>query len=485
MGTFHGLEMAKRAMFTQQSAIHTTGHNIANANTKGYTRQRVNFQTTTPYPVPGRNQPQIPGQIGTGVEAGSIDRIRTQYLDAQYRSENSKAGYWNTATEAFSRMEELMNEPSENGLSHTMNEFWDALQVLGNNPENTGARSVVAQRGQAVAETFNYISNTLESIRSDLNNQIDVTVKDANSLIERIGELNQQIQQIEPHGYVANDLYDERDRLIDELSQIVNIEVSYRKSSPSSKDNADGIATIELIGSQGEKLGVKLVDGEKGELQKLTYNNTDPSSVSVGEMGFPISGDNGSLNALIHAYDDHYPEMKMKMDEMAKVLQEQFNAIHQAGYDLNGENGVDFFKGETSGDLEVNPDILKDPTLIAVSGRDDKKGDGSNALKLAEILYEPLENTALGENTSINGFYQALIGEMGVKAQKANTMAKNTDILKTQIDGQRMSVSSVSLDEEISNLIKFQHAYNAAARNITTIDEMIDRIINGMGIVGR
>lgn len=114
-----------------------------------------------------------------------------------------------------------------------------------------------------------------------------------------------------------------------------------------------------------------------------------------------------------------------------------------------------------------------------------KKGDGSNALKLAEILYEPLENTALGENTSINGFYQALIGEMGVKAQKANTMAKNTDILKTQIDGQRMSVSSVSLDEEISNLIKFQHAYNAAARNITTIDEMIDRIINGMGIVGR
>src|SRR5690625_4603547 len=241
MSTFHGLEMAKQALFAQQAALYTTGHNIANTNNKGYTRQRVNFETMSPYPAGSRNRPQIPGQLGTGVQVDAIQRIRDRFLDYQFRSENSRSGYWNSKSNSLSRMEELLNEPTESGLSHTMDEFWQSLHDLATNPENSGSRSVVVHRGLAVTETFNHLSDSLVAIQEDLKSQIDVTVSDVNSLVRQINDINEQIQTIEPHGYLANDLYDDRDRLIDELSEIVNIKVHRMKSSQSSLDISDGL----------------------------------------------------------------------------------------------------------------------------------------------------------------------------------------------------------------------------------------------------
>src|SRR5690625_5211438 len=226
MSTFQGLEMAKRALFAQQGALYTTGHNISNVNTEGYSRQRVNFKTTSPFPTPSRIQPHIKGQIGTGVEIGIVDRIRNKFLDMQYRSENSRMGYWETRSEALSRMEELLNEPTENGLNKTMDRFWQSLQDLADNPENDGARSVVAQRGLAVAETFNHLHRSLTSIQKDLKEEIVQSVDDVNGLLNDINEINKQIRKIEPHGMLANDLYDERDRLLDQLSEYVNIKVT-------------------------------------------------------------------------------------------------------------------------------------------------------------------------------------------------------------------------------------------------------------------
>src|SRR5699024_356761 len=221
----------KRALFAQQSALYTTGHNISNTNTDGYSRQRVNFESSSPFPPASRNRPEMAGQMGTGVEAGTVERIRNQFLDHQFRAENSKSEYWSTKADALSRMEHLMNEPSETGLSETMDQFWQSLQDLAVNPEDAGARSVVAQRALAVSDTFNYLSDSLSSIRTDLRKQIDVEVKDANSLIRQINAINEQVKNVETNGQLPNDLYDERDRLIDELSGIVNIDVRYTKSS--------------------------------------------------------------------------------------------------------------------------------------------------------------------------------------------------------------------------------------------------------------
>ncbi|MDY0405087.1 flagellar hook-associated protein FlgK [Virgibacillus sp. 179-BFC.A HS] len=516
MSTFHGLEMAKQALFAQQSALYTTGNNIANANTEGYSRQRVNFETRSPYPSASRNRPQLPGQMGTGVKAGTIERVRNQYLDTQWRGQNTKASYWQAKSDALARMEALMNEPTESGLSSTMDKFWKSLQDLANNPENSGARSVVAQRGEALADAFNYLNHSLESIRSDLKNEMNVTVTNANSILTQINHINEQIKEIEPHGYLANDLYDERDRLIDQLSGIVNIKVSYTSSGEGSLKQAQGLATIELVNDSGQSLGITLLDGNDAENNHYFYfdGDTAPATVSIVDKMYengdkpsegvklgtlPLDGvsQTGSLNALIHAYENDFPDMQGKLSDMRKAFVNEFNEVHKNGFDKNGEKGISFFlpdPDDGTGDLQVNPEILKNKDLIAASTADNSELDddskltelnGDNALNLADVFKKTLTIGEEGTKTSVKDYFQSIIGDMGVKAQEANKQAKNTDILRGQVENQRMSVSSVSLDEEISNLIKFQQAYNAAARSMTAVDEMIDRIINNMGLVGR
>jgi flagellar hook-associated protein 1 len=488
MSTFHGLEMARQALSTQQSALYTTGHNIANANTEGYTRQRVNFETLSPYPSASRNRPQIPGQMGTGVESGSVQRIRNQFLDNQFRSENSTSGYWATRTEALSRMENVLNEPSDTGLSTTIDQFWQSLQDLAVNPENSGARSVVLQRGQALAETFNYLSDSLTKIRTDLQTQMETTVKDANTLIDGINELNKQVKNMESHGYTANDLYDRRDLLIDQLSKIVSIDVGYDQGHIPAGKVGDGVATINIVNNSGTAIA-EIVNGVEGEIQKINapvYNNEETLSVvsSINVNGTNVMSSSGSLNGLVDSYGytdgenvaGDYPDMLSKLDKMANAVATAFNVQH---------GSEPFFK------VEVSENSIGAATSISVAitdgsdinaGSNDDSGNGENALALAKVFYTA--NDSL-DGASIKDFYESVIGDLGVTAEHANRMTENTGTLLAQVENQRLSVSQVSLDEEMSNLIKFQHAYSAAARSMTAMDEMLDKIINSMGLVGR
>ncbi|GGH75408.1 flagellar hook-associated protein 1 [Compostibacillus humi] len=543
MSTFRGLEMAKQALFAQQSALYTTGHNIANANTEGYSRQRVNFETATPYPAGSRNRPQIPGQIGTGVEVGDIQRIRDQYLDMQFRGENSKVGYWETRAGALARMENLLNEPSDSGLSAVLDQFWQSLQDLSVNPENSGARSVVVERGQALAETFNYLSDSLHAIRKDLQQEIDVTIKDVNSLLKQIHNINVQVSELEPHGYVANDLYDRRDKLIDELSSIMNIKVTRVPSGGGAKEIAYGKVTIELLDRNGKETGIVLVDGndlQYGKLQEVIdgnpmkavssiqlemYNKDNEAVGTINSILDQVLESNGSLRALIEAYgygttaEDGYPagdfpEMMKQLDKLAYEFAKAFNKVHSQGYDLDGaQNDLDFFIigidenapsdyfGFASG-IKVHHEFIENPEKIQAgysnpedenddnsTGDDEHSssngaGNGLNAKRLADIILNGLTDDE-GTTESIKSSFESIIGELGVDTQQANRMADNTAVLRSQVENQRMSVSAVSLDEEMSNLLKFQHAYNAAARSLTAIDELIDRVINNMGLVGR
>lgn len=500
MSTFHGLEMAKQALFAQQSAIYTTGHNIANANTKGYSRQRVNFETLPAYPMGSRNRPEIPGQLGTGVQIGSVQRIRDLFLDAQYRAENSRFGFWETKANTYHRIEELLNEPSDRGLSNVLDEFWQSLQDLATNPENIGARSVVVNRAQAVTETFNYFSETLKSIKNDLKHQIDTTVDQVNSLVRQIHQINDQIRKVEPHGLIPNDLYDDRDRLIDELSKIVSIKVEYEKSSESSLEHAQGIAKIELVDDQGRSINSPKLyllenspDGvnhlsveynEDGEVSHLTLESFGTIDYEVFEQTM------GSLKAMIEAYGyeengevkGDLPLILNQLDQMASEFAKAFNEIHEQGYDLLGDEGIAFFEHFDSAEtISVREELIKNPELVAAS-LDGTYGDGRNATELANLFHESLDSL---NHSSVNTFYESLIGKLGVQAREANRMQENASILHLQVDEQRQTVSSVSLDEEMVNLLQFQHAYHAAARSMTAVDELLDKIINGMGLVGR
>lgn len=541
ISTFHGLETARRALSSAQGALYTTGHNIANANTPGYSRQRVNLVPGEPFPNPSLNRPAIPGQLGTGVKIDSIQRYREEFLDLQYRAENSKYGYWQARTDALTKMEDIMNEPSESGIANNLDKFWTALQDLSVHPEDSGARSVVRQRGIALAETFNYVSDSLKMIQRDLQKKTEATMQQINSLIRQINNINLQIAKVEPHGYVPNDLYDRRDLLVDELSTYLNIKVERVNSGGAPSPVAEGLYTIKLIDENGREMGVTLVDGKRFETQELyiKYEELDGGEKGLIEklyFGPPKTLEStpkdqlenvggitafeidqfrsyGRLLAEVEAFGYYgkdelgntvekgvYPDMINKLDIMVYTFVQEFNRVHRQGWSLNdiknGERaGHNFFefdadlsnppKGAASS-IRVSDAILAELDNIAaastVGGSEAFSGDGSNALALANVK-DTLLNFG-GSTTNVHSFYQGVIGQMAVDTNEADRMTRNSDTLRQSVDEKRMSLSSVSLDEEFTNMIKFQHAYNAAARNITIIDEMLDRIINGMGRVG-
>lgn len=528
VSTFHGLETAKRGMTAQQLGLYTTGHNISNANTPGYTRQRVSFETAEPFPGAGLNRPQIPGQLGTGVQAGTIERIRESFLDVQYRSENTKLGYYSSLSSALAKMEDIMNEPSNSGLQNIMSQFWSSLQNMADRPENLGARQVVAAKGQIVAETFNYYYNSLDGIKKDLGSEMDVTVKNINTIVSQIDELNKQIASVEPHGMLPNDLYDKRDQLVDQLSSLVNVKVTAVKPTQYGQPlpTAVGLYQIELVQKDGTSFGtgaqLLTVDTTTGASQQnelsITAENGvkapplkgNVQSVQVGSVTLDNLNFSGKLKGLIESYGyidangkvkGYYPEMMGKLNKLAYAFASEFNHIHQQGYGLDKTDPAgEFFDlgGSTDYDetinyaqiIKVRDDIIKDPTNIAAAKTPgDNSGDNTIAFQLADLKKKDFKDYSVPLPNDMSGtfdfYYAAMIGDLGVAAQSANTNKENVQVLVDSVEYNRKSVSGVSLDEELTNMITFQHAYNASARMITVIDEMLDKIINGMGVVGR
>ncbi|KWZ82950.1 flagellar hook-associated protein FlgK [Heyndrickxia coagulans] len=538
MSTFFGLETAKRALTAQQNALYTVGQNVANANTDGYTRQRVNLQASDPYPTASMNRPAIAGQLGTGVEAGEVQRIRDKYLDVQYRENNSAAGYWSAKSGALSKMEAVMDETgTKSSLSNTMEAFWESLQDLSTNPEDVSARSVVLERGQTLTDTFHYLNSTLSQYKTDVGSEISVSVNDINSTLKQISDLNKQIAELEPNGYLPNDLYDKRDSLVDKLSSYLNVTVEVQKSGGNAKANADGIYNIKMTAADGTS--VYLVQGSNYnavEVQGGTDSNGDgilDGPPANGEMtGITIGGKNfaiadttgkvtfpqGKLLGLIDSYGYQYtgangtveagayPGLLDSLDKLAYTFGNVLNAVHEKGTDLKGNAGTAFFTFGTltdykgaAGQISVNSSLTYDK--IAASSNGDS-GDGLNAINLSNVdtfnlssqsvqlegISGGLNIAALGlplASGTITSNYEGLIGKLGVDAEQAGNMQTNTVSLLDSVDMNRKSVSSVSVDEELTNMIKYQQAYNAAARMITMTDEMLDKIINGMGVVGR
>ncbi|GGH76704.1 flagellar hook-associated protein 1 FlgK [Pullulanibacillus pueri] len=501
--TFSSLETVRRALATSQSAIQTTGHNVANADTDGYSRQRVNLQATTPYPSVGMNSPMIPGQIGTGVEAGSVDRIRDEFVDKQVRQQATTTGYWQAKSDALSQMENIMNEPTDEGLSASIDEFWQSLQDLADNPTNSGARSVVRQDAQTLNDTFHYLSSSLQGVQDNLKDQIGVNVKQINSLASQINELNKQISKVEPSGYVANDLYDQRDKLVDQLSQLANIQVSKTSSGGNASASADGIYTVRIVGEDNQTY--TLVDGKNFKTNAFDVaiddtNNT--ATVTVG--GQEVKGVSGKIQGLIESVTEDYPNMMGALDQMAYNLANAFNEQHAKGYTLSSDDnpsqqGGDFFSligpdgqpltsaaGAASA-IDLSQAIKDSVNNIAAAGSANGDGtggslgdgDNTNANDLSDVLSK--NQLGFSTPTTLQDYLQSTIGQMGVNASKANLMTQNSQTLQDNAAQQRQSISGVSLDEEMTNLIQYQHSYNAAAKMISVIDQMLDTIVNSLG----
>ncbi len=512
--TFMGLETSKRGLFTQQSALYTTGHNISNANTLGYSRQRVNMQATTGYPMAGLNSPTYPGHLGTGVETGSIQRIRDQFIDRQYRQETNKLGYWESAAKSINQMEDIMSEPSEFGINQAFTDFWKSMEDVVSNPKDTAGRQVLISKGEGLAESFNYMDTQLKLIQGNIGNEINVSTEKVNSILKQIAAINKQIQAVEPNGYVPNDLYDARDVLVDELNEYIPVSISMVKSGGNVNDIAEGTMTIKFKPANGGD-EITLVEGKNfaklatvdtngapvdGDVDDQATNGyAEFGAINVSEPGDPpadavgnvagtieyagLETGKGKLLALIDAYGHSggqgtYPEMLKKLDALVADFVTAFNEQHTKGFDSEKNAGVDFFTGTTARDIKV---VISDPKKVAASGVAGEEGNNDNIRLLAALQSGTRPNL---QNATFQTYYKSLVGQLGVKGQEAITNAYNSGTLHLQIANSRASQSSVSLDEEMTNLITFQQAYNANARMITVVDETLEKIINGMGRVG-
>jgi flagellar hook-associated protein 1 FlgK len=441
------------------------------------------MQATKAISTPGMHSDKSPSQLGTGVEVTKLVRLREEYLDVQYRGENKNLGYWEAKSDTLTKVEEVLNEPTDEGLAFTMDEFWKGWQELAKNPDSAAARSVVRQKGVAVAETFKHISDSLDQMQVDLKNVINTKTSEVNSLAKQIASINDQISRLVPNNYQPNDLYDQRDVLIDQLSKIVNVQVS---------SSANGMVDISVGGGA-------LVSGKNPNTLTVDYDPTsglvDPASIKIA--GTTINLDSGELLGRIESFGiegggskSTIPSIKDKINELAMTFATAVNTLHQSGMNLDNINGdpkkVDFFTGTSAKDLIVNPEIMKSLNLIAAASEESpgqsSTGNGKIAQAIANIKFTTLGFP--GTTSTADDFYRNIIGQLGVDSQEAQRMQNNSEVIINQVDNRRQSVSGVSLDEEMANMIKFQQAYNASARMVTVMDQCLDKIINGMGRAG-
>jgi flagellar hook-associated protein 1 FlgK len=451
------LYIARNALVTQQKAIDITGNNIANVNTEGYSRQRLNMEQSTP--VRDQN-----GTMSTGVRANQkIQRFYDEFINTQLNGENENLGRWEAQKTALEKIEVLFDEVSGFGLSSAMSDYWDAWQDLTNNPSGHVERTSLLSAGQYMSSTFNQLSINIAKAQDDIDTNIVNIVDDINQIASQIAELNRKITQVEVTGHNANDYRDERDLLVLNLSKLIDID---------SFEDGDGNMTIMVGG------GKPLVE-RTFTWDLSTVNNGGIEEVHWADSSgatFDITGriDSGELKGWIEARDVVINDYMTRLDDLAATMISEVNAIHSAGYGLDGSQN-DFFTGTSAADMAVNSAIEADVDLIAAaSSAAALPGDNATAMAIFD-----LQNTLTmaGNGSTFDDFYIALVGDVGSDVHRADLNLDHQTTMISHLQNYREEVSGVSLDEEMVNLVKFQHAYNAAAKLITTTDEMMETII--------
>ncbi len=622
--TFAGIELGKRSLNANTTALTTIGHNLANSGTEGYSRQRVRLGTVNPMTDPSFARPERAGQIGQGVEVSSIERIKDNLLETRIISNSDEVGFWKTKDSYLYMTEKVYNEVGDSSVRSQLDGFWESFQELSINPELLASKQVVVKRSETLLDSINTRFKGLKEIQTMINDDVKVTVGQVNGLLNNIKDLNEQIVKVEAMGDNPNDLLDKRDLLVKELSE--NIEITVDNRDP----NEFSIHTKGMHLIQGG-----IVSGLKAEPNQFNEGFNDITWEYNGEKVNPVGG---KLAALIELRDTDLREEIQQLDTMTINFIDMVNEVHRESTNPLGEEGVDFFTenhfinnlagnydrdgdgeydssylfrlrggnrlegkeqsgldgtitlptaagttdvryfptdtvddivtrinnsgadvsaslnrngqltfkatpssnpenpdfvirsledsgeflvgyaglleqsgadgaynweqadavlslatGETdfsvaplnnpSGWATINSRILADPNVIAsgfAGNRNDvNSGDGRAALAIAGLRNN---NVMIGKHNSFDDYFASTTAEIALKGEQAGISVESHQLIMNDLISMQQSVSGVSMDEEMSEMIKFQHGYNAAAKFIAQMDEMLDTIINRMGV---
>jgi len=554
---FSALSSAKLGLLAQQLAIEVTGQNIANVETEGYSRQDVTFEANTPRHAIKYGSMH---QIGTGVRVAGIERAHDQFLFEQIMDEGDLSGSTEVKKDIFEQLEVLFNEGSGRSLNDALSSFFASVHDLATNARGLPERVDLVSKAEHLASTFNQTGKQLFTIQRNIDATIETEVVEINSLTTQIGKLNESIHANEPASqYKANDLRDNRDRLVKELSKKIDIQLIEESDNQISLTLKDGTALV--LKDRVFKLSTSL----NGDNDSFKDVNIEYGS-GLKDITSTMTG--GELRGYLDMRDTEVKSVLDKMNILSASFIQEFNGIHRAGFGLDGSSGLDFFSpldvtvdhdedntgtaavsminaspttvsvdefeiaftgsnAFTLNNLTTNASSgtftfttgstfnIKDGFAVIISGSavsgdkvtfsvsedaasgmsvsstitaNTKKiaagtttnGDGANALLMASLQNELVFNSVTLSSGSgsytFDEYYNAVVSTIGIESFSAQATLRQQEGIMLQLNSRRESISGVSIDEEMIKMIKFQQAYNASARMISVVDEMLDAL---------
>ena len=620
--TFAGIEIGKRSLMAHTQQISTAGHNISNADTEGYSRQRVQIKTMDPLYRADLSRAETPGQLGQGSCIESITRLRDELLDQRIVAQGNQESYWETREKYYSMIEDIYNEPDEISVRGNMDKYWQGWQELSMYPESQAARQAIVTRGESLAESIQQRFKSLSGVGSLINGDIESSVRQVNDIAKQIASINSEIVKSKAVGDNPNDLMDRRDVLVEKLSKLANI-TSDNRDSDEFMVHLDGHILVQghlargfdvepvtdnsgyskvvwndtgadahiSGGSLGALIELRDVDirNEIQSLNTMTMNfadlvndvhrnavgannvtgidffsqlpfvtdasgnydrngdGTNDSSYvfrftgtnrlnpqeKVGLDGeMVLSGKNGNVTVPYHATDtieeviarinDSDGEVKAYLDRNSRLVLKATTAanaenpdfvirhVEDSGLFLTGYSGIlsmtgpegayDFARADAVSSLrqdaqfavspvqnpaayisvnqEIKTDVLSVAAAYPVRGRA-LSGDGRAAVEIASI-----RNTyvMIGKDRTFDDYFANSVTNVGLKGEQAETNYLSQNAVMNDLRGLRDSISGVNIDEELADIIKFQHGYNAAAKFVSVMDSLLDTVINRLGV---
>lgn len=477
------LSVARSAISAHQVAMQTVSQNIANAEIEGYSRQRAELTTGTPTRFPTYT-------IGTGVVVDGVIRMRDQLLDASYRREVGGREAYSMRSDLLAEIENVLGEPSETGLANTVDQFWNSWNDLANNPGNATAQGVVRLRGQQVAYTLNTYATRIDDLANRTRSRLSSLVAEINTIAGQVASVNRQITAAEVGGVPSPDLRDARDRLADQLAKMAGVRVEMQQD-----------------GTMGAYLGtMMLVD--RGSARTLEVQAG--ASLSVGFVGDPdpIMGVGGQVGEIMHFLGTDIPAVRSRLDSFARGMVNGVNEYHAAGWTAAGDalgganwnpllgptgSRVNFFDAAFTGagTIRLSAEVTASAAVIASGDVQNAPGNNTIAIALGALrddvgmaalqtrmgaAFATQVGFATGE--SYGDHYQLTVTNLGVQAADARNQFAVYDTLTTQAENRRQSVAGVSIDEELTLMLRHQQAYSAATRLVRVADEMAQALLN-------
>jgi len=438
-----------------QGALATTSHNISNSSTEGYTRQRVKFEAQRPLPV-------TPGQLGLGVQITDIRRMRDSFLDGNVRLQIGQSARYDFTAKNLVTLETAMG-PINGGINKDLSNFFNGFQTLTTSPEDIGVRQNVIDNASILASSFRGTIGSLDRAQGGVDLSVADAARDINSMLDQVTILNREIQKFELGTDNANDFRDQRDLLVDNLSAYFDMTVTEQPS---------GVIDISV---NGEPLVTALT---AFPVQVVSAGAPPhPQVQSSGGINLVTSG--GKLRGFAETYTT-IDGLRSSLDDLAATIISEVNSRATSGFDLNGNAGVNFFSGTDAATIDVSAAVRTDPARVVAAG---VAAPGDNQISLSIVALQDLAvYPSASPNSTLGQGIRNIVSQLGSQTRGVINLSETYGNGLKLAGEQRQAVNGVNMDEELSNMIAYQRAYEAAARVVSVVDEMLDTIINRMAV---